>query len=99
MTIIAVNNPVGTITVRWNDDPTLEWNHEIPIDDNTGMPVNESDLKRVLVASVYNTIIEKEKREIRSPDYTVFDNLLNKTFDVQVEFDEYKLIKDAQPVV
>lgn len=88
MKIVAVNKPNGTITVMWNDDPELEWNYTVPLDD--GSPLTGDDLNRWLVSQSYSYI--KEAMERREANFDILEALAKPghvdVSDIAAEFEE-----------
>lgn len=98
--VIAVNQPKGTITVMWNDDPELEWNHFIPTDEND-VPLEGDQMLKALVADAYDSVVmvlktraEKEVRDLT--DFSQFDALKRKTFSVKGMVAEYESIRKGK---
>ena len=72
MKIVAANKPTGTITIRWNDDPELEWNYTVPLSDGT--PLSGDDLNRWLVSESYSFIEEALQR--RAADFAPLNGMI-----------------------
>lgn len=92
--VIAVNKPHGTMTVRWNNDPELEWNYNIPWD-SEGTPFVGDVLLRYLVSEGYeqvNMVLDRradgEKRNLAN--FQGHDALLRRLYNVEEMVLEYE---------
>ena len=101
--VMAVNKPKGTITVMWNDDPEMEWNHLIPTDDND-VPLEGDQMLKALINDAYESVrsvylkrVEKEVRDLT--DFSQFDGLKRKTFSVKAMVEEYESIRAGKEEV
>lgn len=94
MRVIAVNKPHGTMTVQWNNDPELEWNYTIPLDDKDA-PLEGSAFLRHMVSTAYeNVSLIIEQRELDAKRNLINFNHLNslrgQRFDMEALVNEYE---------
>lgn len=92
--ITAVNKPKGTMTVMFNGDNSLEWNYNIPFDDE-GNPIEGDELVRYLIAASYENIkaIQRSRAENdlrNATNYDKFNALHRKEIDVRAIVTEYE---------
>lgn len=92
MKITAVNRPVGTISVMWNDNPQMEWNYWIPLDVVTGRPLEANDLIMALISTGIEGVRSYEER-ITGKDYKPIEMLEGKDLDVTELVDEYDQLR------
>lgn len=92
--VIAVNKPKGTITVMWNNDPKLEWNYFIPMDENN-VPLTGDAMLRSLIAASYEAIVyietQRTQDEVRATtDFSQYNSLKRKKFNIEGMVKEYE---------
>jgi len=94
--VIAVNQPHGTMTVMWDNDPDLEWNYTIPLGDDDA-PLSGDSLLRFLVSESYENIkriVDKRDEHVKRGmiNFTGHNVLVRKQFNVEDMVREYEQV-------
>ena len=95
MTIVRVIEDSGHIEVMWNDDPTLHWTYEIPLD-AAGRPLEGEPLMRALVQNAHPEIARQRARS--KADFQRLKPLEGEAFEVGPIFDEIDELLSEDPV-
>lgn len=92
--VTAVNMPKGTMTIMFDNDPTMEWNYNIPFDE-LGNPIQGDELLRYIVAQSYQNIslLKQARAEMalrESTNYDAFESMRRQEYDLSELVREYE---------